>query len=298
MEFSHIPVLPEETLELMALQPGMTVVDGTVGLGGHALLFAERLGPEGHLIGIDRDENALSLASKRLKAAPGRVTLLHGRYADMPQLLDVQGIKSPDRVFLDIGVSSLQLDRAERGFSFMRDGPLDMRMDASGGETAAELVARLPEAELAEIFWRFGEERKSRAIARSIVETRAKETINTTGRLAEIIGRTLGRRGRIHPATKTFQALRMAVNDELGELDRGLEAAFRMLQPGGRLLVIAFHSLEDRMVKTRTREWDAAGAGRLLRRKAVKACRREELENPRARSARLRGVERLSGGEA
>lgn len=304
----HAPVLLEEVLEGLAITPGGTYVDGTLGGGGHAEAILERVGPEGRLLGIDRDPAALALARERLVRFPGAI-LVRGAYADMISLARQNGIDSADGVLLDIGVSSMQLDTSERGFSFQRDAALDMRMDPDLPRTAADWVNETPESDLADVLWRYGEERASRRIARFIAEARARAPIRTTGALAELVARAKGgARGRIHPATQTFQALRIAVNDELGQLERGLESALLLLKTGGRLAVISFHSLEDRIVKRRLsehvgrRESLEAGGERWIAtspraRWVVKSPRMagedEVKRNPRARSARLRVVERI-----
>ncbi len=289
----HAPVMPQEVLEWLAPQPGDIYLDGTLGLGGHARLVAEKIGANGALIGLDRDDDALAVAAERLKDAPCRVKLVKSRYAEMISASESVGIAGVDRILLDLGVSSLQLDKAERGFSFMRPGPLDMRMGQAESLTAQELVMTLPEEKLARIIYEYGEERFSRRIAKSIVETRAKETINTTDRLAEIVANAQPGRGKIHPATRTFQALRMAVNDELGELETGLQAAVKLLNPGGRLVVITFHSLEDRLAKNVLRTMAEDNMITLPKKKVVKPSRAECLVNKRARSAKLRVAEKL-----
>ncbi len=289
----HTPVMPNEVLSGLAVRPGMTVLDGTVGLGGHAELLAQAAGPEGRLIGLDRDPEALSLARERLGSVPAPFTLVHARYSELQRVLADLGIPAVDRILLDIGVSSLQLDRPERGFGFRHDAPLDMRMDPGEAQTAADLLATFPEEELARIFRTYGEERFAGRIAKRIAEERRDGPITTTAELAGLVERVVPRRGRIHPATRVFQALRIVVNDELGELERGLSAAAGALRPAGRLAVIAFHSLEDRIVKTAFRTWAGEGRVRLLPRKCIKPAREECLANPRSRSARLRVLERI-----
>jgi 16S rRNA (cytosine1402-N4)-methyltransferase len=304
----HESVLVQEVLDGLAVAPGGRYIDGTLGAGGHAKAILERTGPEGQVLGIDRDPHALSLARERLRAFPGAV-FRRGNFADMSALAQEAGFAAVDGVLLDIGVSSMQLDTPERGFSFQADAPLDMRMDPDGPRTAADWVNESAESELADVLWRYGEERASRRIARFIVNERARAPLRTTRELAELVARAKGGpRGRIHPATQTFQALRIAVNDELGALERGLESALGLLKPGGRLAVIAFHSLEDRIVKHRLaahvgrRESLPQGGERwTVERPAVawvvkgpRMASDEEVErNPRARSARLRVVERI-----
>jgi 16S rRNA (cytosine1402-N4)-methyltransferase len=280
-------------MELLAVRPGGLWVDGTVGLGGHASEILRRSAPGGSLLGLDRDEQALARAAERLAEHGARVRLLHADYRALPSLLE-RG-PAPRGVLLDLGVSSMQLDDPARGFSFQREGPLDMRMDTSGGATAADLVNRLPERELADLIYRFGEERGSRRVARAILFARARAPLRTTTELAAVVRRALPRRGRhrIDPATRTFQALRIAVNEELRGLGECLQSVSDRLEQGGRLVVIAFHSLEDREVKQAFRALAARGF-RLLTRKPLRPGPDEEARNPRARSARLRGVEKAA----
>ena len=288
----HAPVLREESLELLAVGGGGFYVDGTVGMGGHAVEILTRSGPSGRLLGVDRDTDALALANERLASFGSRVRLHHGDYREIPQLL---GGETADGILLDLGVSSLQLDTPERGFSFQREGPLDMRMDRSQGETAADLVNHLREADLADVIYRYGEERASRRIARAVAHARQRAPIETTLELASIVRRAAGgrRRGHIDPATRTFQALRIAVNSELEGLATALVALAGCLKPGGRLVVIAFHSLEDREVKHTFQGLGREG-WRLLTKKPVRPGENEVSANPRARSARLRALEKAA----
>jgi len=283
----HLPVLLSESLELLAVRGGGFYVDGTVGLGGHAAEVLRRSAPDGRLLGVDRDAEALGRAREALAPFASRVRLAQADYRDLPALL---GDERADGILLDLGVSSLQLDSPERGFSFRQDGPLDMRLDRSQGETADELVNRLREKELADVIFRYGEEPASRRIARAIVRARP---IHRTATLAEVVRRAAprGRRPGLHPATRTFQALRIRVNRELDELAGALASLAGCLAPGGRLAVIAFHSLEDREVKQVFREL-ARGGYRLLTKKPVRPGEEEVRRNPRARSARLRAVAR------
>lgn len=289
--FSHVPVMLHEVLEWLSPQPGQVVIDGTLGLGGHALRLSEYVGPQGLLIGIDRDNEAISHAHETLASAPSRVSLVKSRYSEMDTVIERLQIDGVDRILIDIGVSSLQLDKAERGFSFQKNGPLDMRMDTTSGVTAAHLIATLSTEDLADVFYQFGEERHSRRIAKRITEKRVNETINTTEQLAQIVAEAMPRRGRIHPATRVFQALRIVVNDELAELETGLDVARRCLKPEGRLAVITFHSLEDRLVKRVFRAWHESGECTLLRRKVIKPSAEECRGNRRSRSAKLRVIE-------
>lgn len=284
----HAPVLLEEVLAWLDPAPGEVAVDGTVGMGGHAVAVAAHLGPAGHLIGLDRDDQALALAQTKLADCAPRIDLLRGDYADMPQLLSEIGIAAVDCILLDIGVSSLQLDAATRGFSFRYDAPLDMRMDRRAPRTAADWLNEESEARLEAIFREYGEERQARRIAKTIVDRRRDKTIETTGDLVDAVCSVVPRRGRIHPATRIFQALRIAVNDELGQLERGVQAAMELLRDGGRLVVITFHSLEARLLKRLLQEAATRGEGWLPRRKVVKPSAAECMANPRARSATLR----------
>ncbi len=291
--YMHLPVMPDEVMELLCPEPGDIAVDGTVGLGGHARLMGEAVGPDGHLICFDRDPEALARARQRLEDVPCETDFINSPYEAMDHEVPGLGIQSVDRILLDLGVSSLQLDKPERGFSFMRDGPLDMRMNQGDGPTAADIVNSWPESQLRDLFSRLGEERFSGRIAKRIVEERSLRPIETTTALAELAEAAVPFRGKIHPATRIFQALRMEVNDELGTLARGLAAAGRLLSPGGRLAVLTFHSLEDRLVKRTFLRWRDLGLARLVTAKAVSCGRDEAAANRRARSAKLRVVERL-----
>ena len=307
-DFIHEPVLLEEVLEALSPVSGGLYVDGTVGGGGHSEAILEACSPEGRLVAFDRDDWALEAAAKRLARFGNRLELHREAFAGLAKLL----VKRPcDGVLLDLGVSSPQLDEAERGFSFQSDGPLDMRMDRRQPVTAEQLVNELEPEELAEIFWKLGGERKSRRIARAIVEQRSMQRLESTLQLAEVVERACPRRGaRTHPATGVFQALRMAVNDELGQVERGLEAGWSVLKPGGRMAVITFHSGEDRAVKQFSRDlarpYTVRGEvdlpelrepreplARELSRKAIKPSEAELGRNPRSRSAQLRVLEKI-----
>jgi 16S rRNA (cytosine1402-N4)-methyltransferase len=290
----HVPVMRAEVLGALAPQRGGLFVDCTVGLGGHASAVLEAGATR--LIGIDRDRDALAIARARLERWADRVELVHDDYRGLAGVLDARGVAAADGILVDLGVSSLQFDGEGRGFSFQRDEPLDMRMDRSTGPTAADVIAELDETDLANLIYRFGEERYSRRIARAIVEARRQAPVATTGQLAALVKRAVPRKGYspIHPATRTFQALRIQVNGELEGLDRFVDEACRRLAPGGRLVVIAFHSLEDRVVKHTLRAL-AADEGRSLRLLARKAAQPTDAEveaNPRSRSAKLRAIER------
>ena len=287
----HVSVLPAEVLEYLAPQPGQVIVDATVGVGGHARLLAERLGPTGRLIGLDQDAAMLKLAGPRLHGLP--VTLIQANFDQLREVLDRLHLTAVDGVLADLGVCSDQLDQAERGFSFQEAGPLDMRLDPNQGEPASALLRRLNERDLADLIYQYGEERFSRRIARRIVEARQREPLETTEQLAELVRRCVprprGRRPTIDPATRVFQALRIAVNDELGALERLLAALPGCLRPEGRAVLISFHSLEDRRVKQAfadRQRWE------VLTRKPVQATAEEVHRNPRARSAKLRAAKR------
>lgn len=304
----HRPVLLAEVVQWLAPRAGGVYVDGTVGGGGHARAILESAGPTGRLLGLDRDAGALERARATVGELANRCTFVHASFAVMDQVAAANGVAWADGVVLDIGISSDQLDDADRGFSFMNDGPLDMRMDRGASLTAAHLVNTLSEGELADLFRRYGEEPRARAVARRIVEQRQSRAFGRTGDLAGLVAQVYGgRRGRIHPATRVFQALRIAVNGELKSLEDGLKAGLNLLAPGGRLVVISFHSLEDRMVKHFFAEhqgrWESMPEGGrrwvgaqpqvdVLTRKPVVASDYECEQNPRARSAKLRAVER------
>jgi len=288
----HVPVMTDEVLAALHPERGGVFVDCTVGLGGHAraLLSAGAT----RLVGIDRDPAALALAGEALAEWGGRVELVHGDYRDAPRLLDARGLEAIDGAVADLGVSSLQLDGEGRGFSFQRDEALDMRMDTTQGPTAADLIGDVSERDLADVIYRYGEERRSRAVARAIVAARREAPIRTTAQLARIVRRVVGRSGRIDPATRTFQAMRIWVNGELEGLDLFLGAICSRLRAGGRFAVVTFHSLEDRPVKHTFRALAAdREAFRLLTKKSVVPGDEEIRSNPRARSARLRAIERV-----
>ena len=300
----HVPVLVDEVRALLEPQRGGLFVDGTVGLGGHARMLLD--GGAERLIGIDRDPRALELAGETLAAFGDRVTLVHADYRELPAVLAAHDVGQVMGVLLDLGVSSMQLDEDGRGFSFRRDEPLDMRMDRSRGQTLAERLADVEEGELADVIFQFGEERKSRRVARAIVEARQREPLERTGQLAAIVRKAVGGPWqRIDPATRTFQALRIWVNGELDGLDACIGAAVNVLQPesgetpGGRLAVISFHSLEDRIVKHTFRALAHRDAPRVrvLTKRPMVAGDDEVRANPRARSAKLRGVERVAQTE-
>lgn len=308
MEFHHKPVLFEETIRSLAIRPEGTYIDGTMGGGGHSEAILQRL-TTGTLLSIDQDPDAIQAAGERLKQYPQSIRV-RGNFAQMGEIAKAQGMEVVDGVLLDIGVSSYQLDTPERGFSYHHDAPLDMRMSQEG-PSARDLVNTLDERELADIIFRYGEDRSARRIAQGICLAREKAPIETTAQLAEIIKESVPaavRRAEGHPARKTFQALRIAVNGELDRLQEGLEAGFGLLKPGGRLAVITFHSLEDRIVKQQMQEWcqgcicpkdfpvcvcGRKPQGKLVYKKGLAPSPEEVEENPRARSSRLRVIEKL-----
>jgi 16S rRNA (cytosine1402-N4)-methyltransferase len=291
----HVAVLPEEVLKFLAPAAGQIFVDATCGAGGHTRLIAQHLGTQGRLIALDRDATMLELARPRLEGMP--VTLVQANFDRLRQVLDELSIAEVDGILADLGICSDQLDTAERGFSFQEAGPLDMRLNPEEGEPASTLLRRLNERQLADLFWQFGEERFSRRIARKIVEVRQRTPLTTTEQLADLVRRCVprpkgrGRRPGIDPATRVFQALRIAVNDELGALERFLEVLPRCLKPGGRAAIISFHSLEDRRAKQAFAKRDV---WQVLTKKPVQASEEEIAKNPRARSAKLRAAIRLS----
>jgi len=310
--FVHYSVMAAEVLQYLTPRAGGVYLDGTLGGGGHSELILEASGPNGVVYGIDRDPAALAAAGKRLERFGERFRPLQGSFGDLASLLAGRGVTAIDGLVLDLGVSSPQLDRAERGFSFRAEGPLDMRMDPTQGETAADLVNSLSERELEQAIKEYGEERWARKIAQRIVTARQEQPLTTTQQLAELVERTIPRKfqeDRIHPATRTFQALRILVNGELEQVEQGLQAGIGLLRPGGRLVVISFHSLEDRIVKQRLR--DAATGCRCPRQLPQCVCGQKPLlrvltgrpvmagdielaENSRSRSAKLRAAERLA----
>lgn len=305
----HRSVLVKEVIEALGVKPGGIYIDGTVGSGGHARAILDATGDAGFVLGMDRDREAIGRAGKALEEFGNRLRLCHGNFADLGRLAGEAGIGAVDGILLDLGVSSDQLETPGRGFSFRDDGPLDMRMDASRGETAADVVSRMSEDELKALLQEYGEEPIAGRIAKAIGRERERGPLLTTGQLADIVVRAYGgKRGRIHPATRVFQALRIQVNDELGALKRGLADGLNLLAVGGRMAVISFHSLEDRLVKrcfaAHAGRWESLPAGgrrwegedpavRWIVHKPREASGPERDGNPRARSAKLRAVERI-----
>ena len=298
-EARHVPVLANEVLAALAPAAGQVIVDATAGAGGHARLIADRLGPAGRLIGLDQDPMMLALARRRIEPAGCPFDLVHANFEQLKQVLDELRLEAVDGVLADLGFASDQVEAPERGLSFQYEGPLDMRLDPTSGEPAAALLKRLGERDLAGLFWQYGEERFSRRIARKVVEARQRAPLETTTQLAELVRRCVprprGKRHVIDPATRVFQALRIAVNDELGALDRLLKSLPACLKTGGRAVLISFHSLEDRLVK---RAFQDRQRWQVLTKKPVQATEGEVRNNPRARSAKLRAaVLRQEGGK-
>lgn len=302
----HLSVMLQQTVDALAVKPGGCYIDGTLGSAGHAVEILKRAGADGRLLGIDRDPEALKRSAVRLAEVPGTVCLAHGAHGELLRIAREKGFEQVDGILLDLGVSSDQLDTPERGFSFRFEGPLDMRMDPTQGASAAEVIATFSEQELATLFWKLGEEKQSRRIARVIVQARSKEAITTTAQLAELVSQAVGgKKGPRHPATRVFQALRMQVNQEVEQLESALEAGMTVLKPQGRFAVITFESLTDRIVKHTFAEhvgkWQSLQQGgeawsgilpaaEWVTRHAGVATEAELEMNPRARSAKLRVI--------
>ncbi len=301
----HIPVLYHEVIELLKPQANGRYIDGTVGAGGHTAGILEASAPTGRVLAFDKDPEAVNYAQKKLVQFGSRITIINQSYAEMETFAPANGFEKVDGILLDLGLSSRQLDEGNRGFSFMKEGPLDMRFNPEEGETAADLVNNLPEAALVDIFWRYGEVRNPRQIAQAIIENRP---FTTTTQLATVIAQRTRQKRRVHAATLPFQALRIAVNKELDAVEKGILAAIELLNPGGRLAVISFHSLEDRFVKQTFRQLsrtyedapesptgrrDLQPKLRLIQRKPFTATAAEIKDNPRSRSARLRVAEKI-----
>ncbi len=302
----HLPVLVDEVLTALAVSPGHSFIDCTAGEGGHTQAILDASLPEGRVLAIDSDAAALETARRRLVSSADALTLAHGSFAQLDAIATESGFAPAHGILFDLGISSLQLEGSGRGFSFLRDEPLDMRYNRATGPTAAELVNDTSPEELGDVLWQFGEERRSRAIARAI---EARRPVTTSAELAGIVARAVGRRQRgIHPATRTFQALRIAVNQELENVAAGLAQALTLLRPGGRLAVISYHSLEDRIVKEMLRRESKdcicppeaitcvcghVASLRLINRRVITPSKAEKERNPRSRSARMRAAERL-----
>jgi 16S rRNA (cytosine1402-N4)-methyltransferase len=297
---SHTPVMLDEVLQCLRPRAGGLYVDATTGLGGHSAAILDAAGADARLIAVDQDPGALELAQERLKPYGSSVTFVEANFADLDDVFEVVGETDADGILMDIGMSSYQIEHSGRGFSFTRDEPLDMRMNPETERTAADVVNRYREEELEKVIREYGEERWARRIARAVVEQRRDQPLKTSRQLATLVEKAIpgSARGRRHPATRTFQALRICVNDELGSLTRGLDRALDRLRPGGTLCVISFHSLEDRIVKRRFRAAAAGqdGAYELLTKRPLTA-EDEVLDNPRARSAKLRAIRRAPTNE-
>ncbi len=295
-EFTHRPVMLKEVLSMLNLREGMVVVDCTLGLGGHAAKIVERIASHGRLIGIDKDEESLAIAKENLKKFSRNCVFVHDDFRNLDKILQREAEGGVDAVFLDLGVSSYQLDNPARGFSFKNEGPLDMRMDRKGFISAFDLLNNLTEEEISSIIYKFGQERFARRIAHSLLQARQKGVISSTRELADLIVNVLpykARFHRTHPATRTFQALRIAVNRELDSLDETLKKAALFLNKGGRICVISYHSLEDKIVKETFREFKKTNKFQLVFKKILRPSFDEIRQNPRSRSAKMRVIERI-----
>jgi len=295
MEFRHIPVMVEEVMGLLKCEPGRIYVDATLGGGGHAEEILRRSEPDGIVIGMDWDQEAIEEATERLKLYGSRVKILQESFARLPEILKKMEIEAVDGILLDLGLSSIQLEKAERGFSFREDGPLDMRMDRRKAVAAADLVNQLPLFELERILSEYGEERWARKISMAIISEREKKPFQTTQEMRRVVYRAIPKRfqsRRIDPATKTFQALRIKVNEELENLQKILDSGWKVLKRMGRICIISFHSLEDRMVKESFRRWERDGVVRIVTKRPLTPSEAERRYNPRSRSAKLRCAER------
>ena len=308
MDFRHISVLPEEATTLLNCQPNGIYVDGTLGGGGHARCILDQLGPRGAFIGIDQDPAAIENARISLGSHASKIILVHDNFVNLPTILSQLGISSIDGILVDLGLSLYQLEQSGRGFSFQKNEPLDMRMNPGAHLSAADIVNTYSETDIANILFQYGEEKKSRQIARKIVAQRNKQPLQTSKELADIVSGVILKTGRIHPATRTFMALRIAVNEEISRLEMFLEECWPLLNPGGRLCVISFHSLEDRLVKRAFRQQSTTctcpkeiprcicntkPVVRVITPKAIRATKEEIEKNPMARSALLRVAEKL-----
>ncbi|MDP3296516.1 MAG: 16S rRNA (cytosine(1402)-N(4))-methyltransferase RsmH [Thermodesulfovibrionia bacterium] len=291
MEIAHVPVMLEEVLRMLKVKKSGVYVDGTVGLGGHAEGILKSVEGGCTLIGIDKDEEALKIAKERLKGFD--VHLIRDRFPNTDAVISNLGYREVDGILLDLGVSTLQLKSEGRGFSFLKDEPLDMRMDNRQTLTALRIISGYPEKDLAHILWQYGEERFSRKIARAIVNVREQKPIRTCRELSQIIEKAIGRKGRIHPATKTFQALRIEVNKELTELSMAINTGINILKSGGRFCILSYHSLEDRIVKHSFKELAHKGMVSIITKKPLIPKKEEQRLNPSSRSAKLRTVEKL-----
>ncbi len=293
---THRSVLLQEVLQYTAPQTGEVVIDGTVGFAGHSLALCQEIGETGLLIGIDQDNYALSESEKALRACPAKVQLIKGNFRKIADIVSEKGLEQADIILLDLGMSSFQIDSSQRGFSFLRNEPLLMTMDSSADFTASDIINTWAEEEIANVIFAYGQEHFAKRIAKNIVLARNSEPITTTGQLVDIIEKSVPvwyRHKKTHPATKTFQALRIAVNDELLVLEEGLAGAWQVLKTGGRLAVITFHSLEAKIVKDFFNKQKKAQVGEIITKSAVKPTREEIKQNPRARSAQLRVIKKI-----
>lgn len=296
----HLPVLLDEVIDSLSLKAGYKVLDATAGGGGHAIEILRRIAPDGMLVAVDRDPDAIKRTRERIEgvgAEGAEVVYVNDDFRNVDGILEKAGIKKVDGALFDLGVSSFQVDEAEKGFSFLKEGPLDMRFDPSAGVSAGDVVNRFGRQELAEIIRDYGEERHFRKVAEAICEARKRKRIGTTTELAGIIRAAIGgwySRQRLDPSVRTFQAIRIYVNDELGAAEEGVKKALRLLEPGARICVISFHSLEDRIIKNIFREAAKAGQVRIITKKPMVPTAREASENPRSRSAKLRVAERIA----
>jgi len=297
MMIKHIPVLLNETLDSLNIKKGETAIDATVGAGGHSKVICQKVGKEGILLGLDQDKTALKIAKENLVDEKCKIILTNGNFGDIELLAKEKGLKKVDKILFDLGVNSMQFGPTGRGFSFMYDEPLLMTLKSEleeGDLTAYEIVNSYREEEIADIIYKYGEDRASRRIAKKIVEARKIKSISTSGELAEVVkGVFPAKHFKINPATRTFQALRIAVNDELGALERGLRGSWEILDKGGRISVISFHSLEDRIVKNFFKSLSKEKKGLLINKKPITATREEASSNPRSRSAKLRTIEKI-----
>ena len=291
MEIAHVPVMVEEVLRMLKVKKSGVYIDGTVGLGGHAEGILKSVEGGCTLIGIDKDEEALKIAKERLKGFD--VHLIMDRFSNTDAVISNLGYREVDGILLDLGVSTLQLKSEGRGFSFLKDEPLDMRMDNRQTLTALRIISRYTEKDLAHVLWQYGEERFSRKIARAIVNAREQKPIRTCRELSQIIEKAIGRKGRIHPATKTFQALRIEVNKELTELSMAINTGINILKSGGRFCILSYHSLEDRIVKHSFKELERKGMVSIITKKPLIPKKEEQQLNPSSRSAKLRAAEKL-----
>jgi 16S rRNA (cytosine1402-N4)-methyltransferase len=287
---SHIPVLADEVIEILHPQPGEFFVDATVGNGGHAKKILKKIGSNGTLLGIDWDEKAIEELRNKTDIDT-RLILAHNNYANVETIIKENNLPKADGLLLDLGLSSTQLEKSGRGFSFRKDEPLDMRYNEKEGETAAMIINSYPEKELAKLLWKYGEVGNARNIAKAMIKQRKKKRIETTGELIEIIESATTQRGKIHPATQTFMALRIFVNHELKNLEKLLETLPRVIAPEGRVAIVSFHSLEDRMIKNSFRDLAQRGRAELLTKKPIRPTTKEIKKNPRSRSAKLRAIQ-------